>query len=267
MAIKLKEEHDERMRHHYHQQQQQQQHHHQSDSIEPAQQHNLREQQPQRQNRALEFDRKKESSNDLHDSNKKGKRHTETVNPRTGRVERVFVNLELVYPNADDPMAEEYCFEELRARHRGWVGRDWKGEKEWRERGQEIRQKKSCQEHQQVVTTKTVATKETVESLQVVQSTEDQAWALAEKMQVACKLDDGNGNLETNAAAVDVGGGGGGNHVTDLNDENAPPSKEELEKAALARRLRREERANRTRKIKVMEVKGATQTSKYIVSA
>jgi checkpoint serine/threonine-protein kinase len=53
--------------------------------------------------------------------------------------------------------------------------------------------------------------------------------------------------------------------MEDENDENMPPSQEDVEKAKLARKARREERANRTRKIKVMEVReirGETQTSK-----
>ncbi|KAL8740060.1 MAG: hypothetical protein Q9184_008535, partial [Pyrenodesmia sp. 2 TL-2023] len=36
----------------------------------------------------------------------------QTTNPKTGKVERVFVNLEAVYPNPENP-AEEYSFEEL----------------------------------------------------------------------------------------------------------------------------------------------------------
>lgn len=52
------------------------------------------------------------------------------VNPRTGKTERVFVNLDAVYPNRNDPN-EEYSFEELRARHRGWLDRDWSLEKEY----------------------------------------------------------------------------------------------------------------------------------------
>lgn len=52
----------------------------------------------------------------------------QTTNPKTGKVERVFVNLEAVYPNPDNP-AEEYSFEELRARSRGWLDRDWATEK------------------------------------------------------------------------------------------------------------------------------------------
>lgn len=49
------------------------------------------------------------------------------TNPRTGKVERVFVNLEAVYPNASDPN-EEMSFEELRAQARGWLNKDWASE-------------------------------------------------------------------------------------------------------------------------------------------
>ncbi|MCJ1468839.1 hypothetical protein MMC07_007469 [Pseudocyphellaria aurata] len=45
------------------------------------------------------------------------------TNSRTGKIERVFVNLEAVYPNPDDHN-EEMSFEELRAKARGWTGRD-----------------------------------------------------------------------------------------------------------------------------------------------
>lgn len=49
------------------------------------------------------------------------------------------------------------------------------------------------------------------------------------------------------------------------NDENTPPSRADVEKAKAAKKARHEERANRTRKIKVMDVKeirGETQTSR-----
>jgi len=44
------------------------------------------------------------------------------VNPRTGRAERVFVNIESIYPNDQD----EFSFEELRAKRRGWAEQDWR---------------------------------------------------------------------------------------------------------------------------------------------
>lgn len=52
----------------------------------------------------------------------------QTTNPKTGKIERVFVNLEAVYPDPHDPTLE-FSFEELRARARGWSDRDWTAEK------------------------------------------------------------------------------------------------------------------------------------------
>lgn len=48
-----------------------------------------------------------------------------TRNPKTGKLERVFVNLEDVY-GGNGVAEEERSFEELRARHRGWMGHDWR---------------------------------------------------------------------------------------------------------------------------------------------
>jgi len=50
------------------------------------------------------------------------------TNAKTGKIERVFVNLEAVYPNPDNP-DEEMSFEELRAQSRGWLNRDWGAER------------------------------------------------------------------------------------------------------------------------------------------
>ncbi|KAL9125218.1 MAG: hypothetical protein Q9217_005536, partial [Psora testacea] len=49
------------------------------------------------------------------------------MNSRTGKLERVFVNLEAVYPSNDN-LHEEISFEELRAKARGWLARDWAAE-------------------------------------------------------------------------------------------------------------------------------------------
>ncbi|OKL61111.1 hypothetical protein UA08_03464 [Talaromyces atroroseus] len=48
----------------------------------------------------------------------------EAINPRTGRKERVFVDLQAVYPDYKNPNFE-VCFEELRAASRGWLDKDW----------------------------------------------------------------------------------------------------------------------------------------------
>lgn len=53
----------------------------------------------------------------------------EAINPRTGRRERVFVDLESVYPDRTNP-EHEMSFEELRAIKRGWMDRNWQQQKE-----------------------------------------------------------------------------------------------------------------------------------------
>lgn len=151
------------------------------------------------------------------------------VNPRTGRTECIFVNLEAVYPNVDDPYAEEYCFEELRARHRGWLDYDWAAIRREEDETARRREQAVIRVHED----------EEESSAERVRS-QQAAASLAKGLQVSLPLND----------------------IQDENDENAVPSQEEMEKARLAKKLRREERANRTRKIKVMEVRAETQTGK-----
>ncbi|KAI9789030.1 MAG: hypothetical protein M1816_006385 [Peltula sp. TS41687] len=52
---------------------------------------------------------------------------TRPTNSKTGKVEQVSVNLEAVYPASGDA-EQEMSFEELRAMHRGWMGRTWSRE-------------------------------------------------------------------------------------------------------------------------------------------
>lgn len=51
------------------------------------------------------------------------------MNPRTGRRERVFVDLEAVYPDYRNPN-HEVSFEELRAISRGWMNKNWRSPKQ-----------------------------------------------------------------------------------------------------------------------------------------
>lgn len=50
-----------------------------------------------------------------------------TVNPTTGKRERVFVDLRVVYPTPDEP-GSELSFEEVWAARRGWLDREWADE-------------------------------------------------------------------------------------------------------------------------------------------
>jgi len=52
-----------------------------------------------------------------------------TVNPATGKKERVFVDLRAVYPTPDEP-GTELSFEEVWARNRGWLDVEWESEEE-----------------------------------------------------------------------------------------------------------------------------------------
>lgn len=155
--------------------------------------------------------------------------HQQAVNPRTGRLEVVFVDLEQVYPNRDDPMSEEYSFEELRANHRGWLNRDWAA----------IRRQE--QEEARRVAEAALPRESKPKPAALAPKQVDEQPPKPKTVPLKGSVDDENA----------------------FNDENTPPSREDLEKAKAARRARREEKSNRTRKIKVMEVKevrGETQT-------
>jgi checkpoint serine/threonine-protein kinase len=155
----------------------------------------------------------------------------QALNPKTGRLEVVFVDLEKVYPNHDNPMSEEYSFEELRAKHRGWSDYDWAA----------IRRREQ-EEARKVAEAAAIAKQSKPKAVPFAPKQIDDQLSKPKTVPIKGSIDDG-------IAA---------------NDENTPPSQEDMEKAKAARRARREEKANRTRKIKVMDVKevrGETQTS------
>ncbi|KAL9615235.1 MAG: hypothetical protein Q9167_000329 [Letrouitia subvulpina] len=88
----------------------------------------------------------------------------EVRNPKTGKTERVYVNLEAVYPNPNDA-TEEMSFEELRAKARGWTDRRWATEKI---------QQSTCEVKQLKNTSSLVENEESVISNQVQHGTPSQ---------------------------------------------------------------------------------------------
>ncbi|EXJ85490.1 BUB protein kinase [Capronia coronata CBS 617.96] len=68
----------------------------------------------------------KDPSRELGQQSQASKERSEAVNPRTGRAERVYVNIEAIYPPHSD---EEFSFEELRAMSRGWAQKSWRADK------------------------------------------------------------------------------------------------------------------------------------------
>lgn len=150
--------------------------------------------------------------------------HQQALNPKTGRLEVVYVHLEMVYPNRDNPMSEEYSFEELRAKHRGWLDYDWAAVRRKEQQEKEAR--------------------EAAEAAALVKQSKPKAAPLAPR-----QIDDEPPKPKTVPLKGSIDDEIAGN------DENTPPSQEDMEKAKAARRARREEKANRTRKIQVKDVK------------
>ncbi|KAG9190280.1 checkpoint serine/threonine-protein kinase [Alternaria panax] len=174
-------------------------------------------------------DETKSNLNDENDGPHPLREHQQAVNPRTGRLEVVFVDLEQVYPNHEDPMSEEYSFEELRAKYRGWMDCDWDAV-----RRKELEQARRAAEEAEV------AERPRPMAPPLAPKQDHEQPAKPKTVPLKGSVDDDMGN-----------------------DENALPSQADVDKARAAKKARREERANRTRKIKVMEVKevrGETQT-------
>ncbi|KAF1988797.1 hypothetical protein K402DRAFT_461720 [Aulographum hederae CBS 113979] len=173
--------------------------------------------------------------------------HPRTTDPRTGKISCHLVNLEAVYPNWETgDMTEEYCFEELMARRRGLLDKDWSQEDEEKPVPKQVEEAPKRPEVPRTMTQAIDAisprrVSPRRESPQPVQpDTQEGVNSLSRnfgtKMQI--HVDENNEN-----------------------DENAAPArKQTLEPSKAAKKARREERANRTRKIAVLEVQKETQT-------
>ena len=172
------------------------------------------------------------------------------VNPKTGRKECVFVNLEEVYPR-DGYHGAEYCFEELRARRRGWVRRNSPPHKSKSKpktvplapadtsyddsRSMDASKLSFSKPEGIEETPPELTTQPKQRGFKIFEDVPPKSSPLPQdEVQEAPEKE-----FQTLA-------------LNDENDENMAPSKADID---LAKRLRREERANRTRKIKVMDVK------------
>jgi checkpoint serine/threonine-protein kinase len=214
-------------------------------------------------------------------------------NQRDGKLECVFVNLEAVYPNEND-QTEEYCFEELRAANRGWLDRDWAAE-----RAREVKQK--AESRARVIVQQPRPPLTDIEPHANVPAepspAEQAANDLAESIEQSLLINDENApppatSQEPKLQKMQIFADENAPPTISrkpkvqkmqifadeneevapkvapskaksipLNDENAQSSGPVDREAEIARRLRREERANKTRKIKVREVKRDDQTS------
>lgn len=200
-------------------------------------------------------------------------------NPRTGKLECVFVNLEAVYPNPHDP-SEEYCFEELRAASRGWLDRNWAAEKK-AERPLQERAVLATREPPNVLAAAAMPPQndenelaDRVEQALIINDENEPLRpskpskmnifsdadvnivasslpAKAQKLRVFTDENENENIVKATQSKV---------KTVPLKDENGDSAGLDRQ-AEIAKRMRKEERANRTRKIKVREVRRDDQTS------
>lgn len=145
------------------------------------------------------------------------------VNPRSGKLECVAVNLEAVYPDPQNPRIE-FCFEELRAAKRGWLERDWRSP--------------SAPTAQSPVKARVPLTE-------------------SPRKEINRPTDDFDVPSMRSHAPKTV-------PLNDENDENvAPSANSQATKTTSVRKSRVQDDDNKTRKIRVRELKNDTQTSEF----
>ncbi|KAK3724398.1 protein kinase [Vermiconidia calcicola] len=204
------------------------------------------------------------SSRSKHSSSSSAHEQQCVRNPKTGRMECVFVNLEAVYPDIGKKPTE-YCFEELRARHRGWLSKRRRAEVP---KAPVEQPKDSLDLHQTEIME--VDEPQQVEVEIAIHEPEPRAGKRGRGFKIfedALEVPSVNHTSTEAEDKVLVETFSKTLALNDENDENAPlprQRQQQQDAADLAKKLRREERANRTRKIKVMDVKHIKNETKTI---
>jgi checkpoint serine/threonine-protein kinase len=175
------------------------------------------------------------------------------VNPTNGRQTHIVVDLESIYPDGDDTTGNEFCLEELRARHRGWLNRDW--------RKLQVLKSKSIPEA--VVSRPFSPPDEPLidfEKPAKIEIFEDAAPSKphSKKMSIFADVETSKPPSKKMSIFEDVESSKAPVKIPIFDDESAPTTRLDGAK----RKARREERANRTRKLEILEIKAEPQTSK-----
>jgi checkpoint serine/threonine-protein kinase len=156
--------------------------------------------------------------------------HQQTVNPKTGRRERIVVDLEAVYPDGNEK-GREYCLEEIRARAQGLLDIDWN----------ELRKKKV----EKVVEQSPIDLLLPGEEGELIHDTTNTTKPQPAKISI---FEDATPAIKPVKIPI-------------YDDENIPNAQKEA--AVMKKKARREERANRTQKIQVLEVRAEPQTGEF----
>jgi checkpoint serine/threonine-protein kinase len=156
------------------------------------------------------------------------------VNAKTGRKEYVVVNLVDVYPDGDYKSGREYCLEEIRAHRRGLLNRDWrKGCKPLTKRGE------------------------------TTDLTEPQPQPLP---QIDVLLPESQKDATPDPIHKDHEDSGRPARISIFADA-APAEQKQTDPYRSAKKSRREDRANRTQKIQILEVRAEPQTGKLMLTS
>lgn len=179
------------------------------------------------------------------------------MNPKTGRKEYVFANLELVYPSGDAESGYEFCFEELRAMKRGLIdptGRVVKSKKQKVIKAQA--EQRPVTPPEQGIPPKNTKTSSS-RKLEIFQDTETSKVSMNMPVFQDTETSPAPAKLsifqDTETSKVPA-------KIPVFDDIEAPQPKTDAA-ARAAKKTRKEEKANRTRKIAIMEVKAEPQTS------
>jgi checkpoint serine/threonine-protein kinase len=210
------------------------------------------------------------------------------VNPKTGRKEYVFANLELVYPSGDAESGYEFCFEELRAMKRGLIdptGRAIKPKKQklvkakaeqrpvtppeqsLSPKNTKVSSSRKLDIFQDATTSKVSVKMPVFEDVEKNKSPEKMPiFQDSEESKPPAKLavfQDAENSTpqakmsifqDTETSKVPA-------KIPIFDDSEAPEANADAAAKAARRAARREEKANRTRKIAIVEVKAEPQTS------
>lgn len=178
------------------------------------------------------------------------------------------VDLESMYPDGDDTTGNEYCVEELRARYRGWLNRDWR-----KPRAHVSKSKQSAKvspPEETFIETKEPARIEIFEDPEPSKPPPKKMPIFADpesmkpppkKMSIFADAETSKPPSKKMSIFEDVETSRAPVKIPIFDDENTPQPRPDGAK----RKARREEKANRTRKLEILEVKAEPQTSKFCV--
>lgn len=180
------------------------------------------------------------------------------------------VDLESMYPDGDDTTGNEYCVEELRAMQRGWLNGEWKPPRAHIARLEQTEPRPTAirPPNEALIDVEQPAKIEIFKDHELSKSPPkkmsifaDVAASKAPSKKISIFADAETSKPPTSAKMSifeDVEVSRAPVKIPIFDDENAPQPRPDGAK----RKARREEKANRTRKLEILEIKAEPQTSK-----